>query len=86
MGRASNGKPMGFCLVCKGNIVETIVTRAESGGVFGSRQVVYGGPPLRIPTHDVVDGFHCSNCGIKYEFVRDRISKLRKHRKSLKDS
>lgn len=42
MVRESDGKAAGVCRVCKGTVVETMVTRAEDGPF--SRSLVIGGP------------------------------------------
>jgi len=53
----------GKCVVCSGEIVEKIVNRymPESGPPII-------GPGSKGQFSDVSEGYHCKNCGIKYEF------------------
>lgn len=54
----------GKCVFCSGPIVEMIVREfdARSGPMII-------GPGSKHQHHDVSQGFHCTKCGLKYEFV-----------------
>jgi len=52
----------GKCGVCQGEIVEKVVSEHMPG------PVIYG-PGSRGQIRDVSKGYHCVECGLKYEFV-----------------
>ena len=56
-------KIVGMCAVCQGEIKAKVVTKFASLG-----------PPIIGPSSEqqfqqVIDGYYCTKCGIKYEFV-----------------
>jgi predicted RNA-binding Zn-ribbon protein involved in translation (DUF1610 family) len=51
------------CIVCGGDIVEEIVSKFNP--IHGPMII---GPGSRQQFHDVSEGYHCSSCGLKYEF------------------
>lgn len=53
----------GHCVVCKGQIVEKVGT--EYNPMTGPP--VFG-PGSRRQFKEVGKGYHCKNCGLKYEF------------------
>ena len=57
-------KTDGVCVVCEGEIVETIVNKYDP--LTGPPII---GPGSRNQFHDVSEGFHCKKCGLKYRFV-----------------
>lgn len=54
----------GKCVFCGGPIVEKIVQ--EFNAACGPMMF---GPGSRGQFHEVSHGFHCTGCGLKYEFV-----------------
>lgn len=57
-------KTEGKCRPCGGNIVEKI--NREYDPALGPMVI---GPGSRHQIREVSKGFHCEQCGLKYEFV-----------------
>ena len=54
----------GKCVVCKGQIVETMITEFDpktGPPIFG--------PGSKRQFKEVSRGYHCRGCGLKYEFI-----------------
>ena len=66
MDRHTEGK----CRVCQGEIVEKIVSES----IPRTGPVIYG-PGSGRKLRDVSKGYHCVECGLKYEFVPVPVKK-----------
>lgn len=54
----------GKCVSCGGVIVEKVVRKFDP--TMGSAII---GPGSKNQFHEISEGFYCTNCGLKYEFV-----------------
>lgn len=59
----------GKCVVCNGAIVAKYVTEFHGS-------VIFGGPQRNA--RKVFKGYHCSGCGLKYEFIPENKKKMKK--------
>ena len=71
-------KTDGRCVVCGGEIVEVVVS--EYNPMSGPLII---GPGSVNQFREVSKGYHCKNCGLKYEFV-PQIKKQEEKRKITK--
>ena len=70
----------GKCRVCQGKIVEKVVSEY----IPQRGPTVYGPPSGRQTHHDVSRGYHCVECGLKYEFVPLPVEKSDTQKSGLK--
>ena len=54
----------GKCVVCKGPLIEKVVRKFDA--TTGPMII---GPGSRNQFRNELEGFHCMNCGLKYEFI-----------------
>lgn len=60
------GKPTeGICRVCGGQIFEIIVRELD----LSPGPLIMGPSSKQQQYHEASKGFHCTRCGIKYQFV-----------------
>ena len=57
-------KTKGKCVVCKGTLIEKIVRKFDA-----SMGPVIIGPGSKNQYYEESEGFHCEDCGLKYEFI-----------------
>jgi len=69
--RGKYASPKGVCAVCGGEVIEKI-----SSKYYGDPMHMIIGPGSASQMTTVHHGWHCTSCGIKYEFLPKRKSKI----------